>query len=135
MFSLVITIISIALVTVLAIAAIIYTGIAFTNAGASARVSQTVQEGAQIATAIQVYRVYEGALPSGTSEEISQELINKKYLSIVPAGDWVFKQEMAVHEGVDEQLCRKVNAKLGIATVPLCSDDSIKSLTVCCAVD
>lgn len=132
MFSLIVTIISIALVAVLAIASILYAGKALNKAAASAKISQTLQEGAQIAAAVQVYRVYEGAFPTGTTEEIEQELLEKRYLATVPEGQWIFKPGMAVREDIDAQMCQRVNSKLGIDTVPLCSDEDIKGKTVCC---
>ncbi len=78
MFSLIITIVSIALVAILAIASVVYAGKAFKDADTSAQIAQTIQEGAQIAATVQVYLVYESAFPTGSAEEIGNELVEKK---------------------------------------------------------
>ena len=135
MFSLIITIISIALIAVLAIASVIYAGKALDNAQSTAKISQTIQEGAQIASAVQVYRVYEGAFPSGEASEIAKELVEKKYLSTIPAGNWIFRPGLAVREDLDADMCQAVNAKLGVEGVPSCSNEDIKGKTVCCIND
>ena len=135
MFSLLVTIIAIALVALIAVASVMYGGKALNNATSAARISQTIQEGAQISSAVQVYRVYEGAYPSGKADEIAQELVAKKYLATMPAGNWVFKPGLAVREDIDAQMCEAVNEKLGIFGVPSCSDEAIKGKSVCCTSD
>lgn len=136
MFSLIVTIVAIALVAALALAVIYYGGDAL-NIGASRTASaKSLQEGNQIAGALELYRADHGDFPSGTSDEIKQTLLTANYLKAIPTGSWSFRNDFAVQTDLDERTCLALNQKLGITgtTVPACNDSTISGKSVCCEV-
>jgi hypothetical protein len=76
MFSLIITIISIALVAVLALATLFYGGSAFNKGSASAQASQLLNEGQQLLGASELFYANQNRWP-----ESVQELVAFKYLN------------------------------------------------------
>lgn len=135
MFSLIITVISIALVAALALATIYYGGDAFENGGAEAQVATLQNEGAQIRAAMEAYKVNEGGLPTGTQDEIKAQLISRGYLKTFPTGtaDWTLVNDFAVVQGLPDARCEAINAKYGITGIPACDDPAIGGRTVCCS--
>lgn len=136
MFSLIITIVAIALVAALALAVIYYGGDAL-NIGTSRTASaKSLQEGNQIAGALELYRADHGDFPTGTSDDIKQTLLTANYLKAIPTGSWTFRNDFAVQNDLDEKTCLALNQKLGIAgsTVPACNDASITGRSACCEV-
>lgn len=81
MFSLIVSIISIALVAVLAAASIYYGGDAFTKGSAKALASTVVAQAQQISSANTLYKNDEG----GTTAPTVQALVDGKYLASIPA--------------------------------------------------
>lgn len=79
MFSLVITVISIALVTALALATIYYGGSAFKKGQAEAAAAQVILQGQQLLGAAEVFRAALGYWPASM-----QEMVDKSYLSGFP---------------------------------------------------
>lgn len=130
MFSLIITIISIALVGLLAVAAVFYGGDAFTEGNQKAEAAKRIGAGQQIVSAIHMYQADNASLPSTLSELSS----NKRYLTAVPDGDWVVSKD-AVVSAVSEQQCMDINHQLNISatSIPSCSDPQFAATTVCCA--
>lgn len=80
MFSLIITIISIALVAALALASIYYGGSAFTSGSAKSAASSVVNQAQQISAAWVMYANDNG----GSDPADLTELATKKYLQVVP---------------------------------------------------
>ena len=129
MFSLIITIISIALVAALALATIYYGGDAFSNGGNAATAAEAINGSQQIAAAdtLQKAQTGQGAGTLG-------ELVANSYLAAVPSGDWIFAGGQALRTDLSEDVCLAANKKLGIDVVPLCSNPAYASTTVCCQV-
>lgn len=134
MFSLVITVIAIFLVALLAIATIYYANIYAEQGQTQARTARLIQEGNQIAGALEVYRADHGAFPTGTSTDIQNELLNKNYLTSIPEGNWTFRNDYAVRNDLTQESCLAINKRLGLDSVPLCTDSAAASRTVCCEV-
>ncbi len=133
MFSLIITIIAIALVAALALA-MLYYGKDFASDGAArAQMAQTVQEGNQLVGAFELYRADKGALPTGTQEEIKALLISGGYLQSWPDASWELRNDYAVRTDLTLEACKTVNARLGITgEPPACSDATYSDRSVCC---
>jgi hypothetical protein len=92
MFSLIITIISIALVAALALATLYYGGTTFNKGSASAQASQLLNEGQQLLGASEVFYANENRWP-----ESVQELVSLKYLSFSFASARVVANALAAN--------------------------------------
>jgi hypothetical protein len=108
MFSLVITVISIALVAALALATLYYGGKAFSAGAAGATAAKVITQGEQLLGASELYRVKTGQWPLS-----SQHLVDEGYLKSFPlAQGWVMPvpgQPTFVLAQVAEDVCRNVN--------------------------
>lgn len=80
MFSLIITIISVVLVTALALATVYYGGSAFKQGKAAAEAARYVNDGQQLNAATALFQLNKGAYPSSL-----EELVGAGYLSAIPA--------------------------------------------------
>ena len=127
MFSLIITIVSIALVTALALATIYYGGSSFKQGSASAQAAQSINEGQQIEGASQVY-----AATTGTAAASLNDLIASNYLTSVPAGSWKII-DGAIFSVMPADNCLAVNKTLGITTIPVCGDATYVGKPYCCS--
>lgn len=134
MFSLVITIISIALVAALALATLYYGGIAFNKGADTAEAAKLVQEANQVAGAFELYRVEKGGLPTGTEADIKNAIVQGGYLKQWPQGDWSLKTDYAVKVVKTEEQCLALNKSLGLdsTSVPSCASVTVGK-TVCCS--
>jgi alpha-tubulin suppressor-like RCC1 family protein len=79
MFSLIITVITIALVAVLALATLYYGGAAFTQSSAAATAGKLINQGQQLIGAAELFRVENGRWPASV-----QEMVMSSYLRSVP---------------------------------------------------
>ena len=133
MFSLVIVLVSIALVAALALATVYY-GAQFAQDGANkAAVSRALQEGNQVVGAMELYRTdHQGQLPTGTADEIKSTLISQEYLKAWPDTAWEPHNDYVVRTGMTEAQCQAVNRSYGIDTVPACSDPTFLGKSYCC---
>lgn len=129
MFSLIITIISIALVAALAVATIYYGGDIFSQQGTKAKAVKVVNAGQQINGAIEVYKAQKGTVPATLDD-----LVTNKMLKSLPQGEWAMADDYVVATGIDELQCLEANRQLGrpAATVPACDDPAIQGVTACC---
>ncbi len=129
MFSLVITIISIALVAVLALATLYYGGSAFTSGGDAAQAAQALNTMQQIQGADTLYKAATGAGATSIGE-----LVAADYLRAVP-GSLALVEGHAVIVGLSDSACLAANAQLGYTspTIPLCSDPAIAGQQLCCS--
>ena len=84
MFSLIITVIAIALVAALALATIYYGGNAFNKGSASAKAAQLIMEGQQISGAWQMLQAESTLSGSGSNVLEMATLVSEKYLTQVP---------------------------------------------------
>lgn len=127
MFSLIITIISIALVAALALATIYYGGSAFNKGSADAKASQFINEGQQLNGAITMNKADVTASTSnvdGSSSVVAASTVaglSPAYLSQVPAG-WDTTQAIGdsgtatsfvQRTGIRDDVCASINTKAG----------------------
>lgn len=130
MFSLVITIISIALVAALALATIYYGSTAYTEARERAEAAQVINEGAQIDAATTMFANQKGQAPHSL-----QELVSSNYLKALPSGEWQVVEGQAVKVlNIEEAQCLATNQQLGVNVIPACDDPAYTSQAVCCTV-
>lgn len=130
MFSLIISIISIALVAAIAVATIFFGGNAFKTGSAAAQAAETLNATQQINGAGQVF-----INDKGRGFNDFNELVSEGYLKGLPRGDWALVEGHAVRTDMSEASCLEANKKLGINTVPQCSDPAYADQAVCCSID
>ena len=130
MFSLIITIISIALVAALALATLYYGGKAF-NKGSEAAVASTVlNTGQQVSGAFQLFASDAQASNSATSTPTLPSLLSGSYLKSVPTVQSVAWREVAAAKGwlllpsaISKEACIEFNKKVhnldGIPQLPI----------------
>jgi type II secretory pathway pseudopilin PulG len=126
MFSLILTLIGIALVAVLALATLYYGGVAFKQGASAAEAAQVVNEGQQVRAALTLYQNAHGETASSLDE-----LVTNKYLSAAPKG-WALVDGYAYTPTLDEGVCLAANRKVGIDLIPQCSDAEYATTAPCC---
>lgn len=114
MFSLIIMAIAIVIVVVLAVATMWYGGTIFHTQGGKAEYARYLQQGAQIQGAMKFMEGSTGLLPTGTSSEQLQALLDGKYLSSVPAGNWVVYNYVAYKPLNNLDHCKTMNTIAGL---------------------
>jgi type II secretory pathway pseudopilin PulG len=128
MFSLIVTIIAIALLAALAAAAVYYGGNQYVEQKTSTATTAMVSAATQIESAVNLYKSdHQGAYPNNVAT-----LVEKKYLSSAPAGTWVFYNDYVVKEGVPQKECLAANKSVGVESVPACNDPLKPDGTMCC---
>lgn len=130
MFSLIVSIIGIALVAVLAVATLYYGGGSYIGWSEKAKAAQLADETQQIQAAVLLFKEDNLRLPL-TSSELTQ---NGTYLKAMPAG-WedgnaAFKTNSG--NGISESTCLDFNKKKNIPFVPKCSEEAYRQVVVCC---
>lgn len=135
MFSLIITLVVIALVILLALATVYYGGSAMREGRAQAEASTVLAEGQQISAAMTLYRQSRGSYPSGSSDDYAAALIADGYLRALPSGvgTWSFINDHATVVGLTDDACLALNVKNGMASTPQCSAVTPEMGTVCCS--
>jgi type II secretory pathway pseudopilin PulG len=129
MFSLIVTIIAIALLAALAAAAIYYGGSQYVEQKTTAKAAAMVGTASQIEGAVSLYKSdHQGVYPANL-----QELIDTKYLSTPPSGTWIFQNDYVVKQGVPQNECLTANKAVNIDTIPACNDPGRPVGTVCCS--
>lgn len=115
MFSLIITIISIALVAALAVATIYYGGSAFTQGTAKANASALVSAGQQITGALTLYANDNGGARAD-SAELTAAGVNGAYLSAMPSvkGTLTIETSSVQVAGVEKAVCDAINTSAGL---------------------
>ncbi|WP_018234200.1 hypothetical protein [Thioalkalivibrio thiocyanodenitrificans] len=120
MFSLIITIISIALIAALALASIYYGGTAFTQGGAKANASAIVNQAMQISAAQTIHAADNG----GTYASDVATLVSENYLASEPslpnvlASGWTTAGTSATAVVSAGEVCDAVNDNMGVSTRP-----------------
>ena len=132
MFSMIITIISIALVAALALATLYYGAQYYNDGQAKASATKTLQQGNQITGALELYKADKGALPTGTSDDIKNALLSNQYLTSWPAEAWQMRGDYVVRSDLDEKACLMVNKSFKIDTIPTCDDPAFTGRSYCC---
>lgn len=127
MFALILTILSIALVAMIAFATINYGGEAMQKNQTKVAVTTILNEGQQLQAAFSLYR----AEKSKNAVSIA-ELTSNNYLKSVPA-NWDVAEGYAFRTTDEENVCLESNKKRGINLIPVCSDTAYSGLAVCCS--
>lgn len=134
MFSLIISIVAIALVAVLAMATLYYGGGAMAKGSTSARTSQLLMEAQQVEGAVTLFRAENGRGPTGPAELLE----SGKYLKALPAqwlGGPAFMATSGATSSVTADSCLAFNQRrLGISEVPSCDNPLYTGKVVCCEV-
>jgi hypothetical protein len=135
MFSLLVTIISIALVAILALASFYYGGPLFEQGSVTAHTSQLMAEATQIQGAVQLFYAENGRNPTGPAELTA----NGEWLKEFPqswGGGPSYLATTPTSAIVSQQSCILFNQRrLGISTIPSCSDPVYTNKVVCCESD
>lgn len=127
MFSLIITIISIALVVALVAATMYYGGSALNQGTEKADAASFVSGAQQITGAVSLFKSLEGVTPAagtvtvalltsaGPDGDPATTADNEKYLSSIPAvkgtGDWTLAATSIEHVVTSEAVCKQLKAK------------------------
>lgn len=121
MFSLIITIISIALVAALALATLYYGGSAFNKGSAGAKAAQLINEGQQINGAVQIFKADSAANSVVGVAPTTVAGLAPSYLSSVPAGwaatttiDAAAAGVVYTAAAVSADVCAEVNKRAGL---------------------
>ena len=116
MFSLIITIISIALVTALALATIYYGGSAFRQGGDAAAAAKLINEGQQLSGAAAITEANSGTV-STQAALVTGKALQSPISSYLDAADTVNRAFTSkTTTDVPAAICAAVNTKAGIAT-------------------
>lgn len=133
MFSLIITLVAVALVAALALATLYFGSDSLNRGAAATEAAHTLQEGNQLVGALELHRVVEGSLPAGpTSQDVINALRTGNYLTQHPSQKWSYETDHVVYDGLSAETCEAINAKLSIPVVPSCSDPQYAKRHVCC---
>lgn len=132
MFSLVITIISIALVAALALATLYYGGRAFIVSAESAQATKVINESQQVRSALALRQSETGQVTSDLND-----LVAGKYLRSLPVG-WGLIDGYATKAVDNVDQCLAANSKVGVDEVPTCAalkdnPSAYGNKTLCCS--
>lgn len=129
MFSLIIVIVSIALVVALVASTMYHGGSTLTDAGRQAQAAQFLNEGAQLRGALVFHQAQTGEMASTVGE-----LVGSKTLA-TPLPGWAILDGYAYREVDTRDVCLAANQKVNVNTVPSCSDSAYAQTAVCCSQD
>lgn len=133
MFSLIITIISIALVAGLAIATMYFGGGAFLQGKPDAEAAKYINEGQQISAAIRLFQTEKhGELPQDLRGDLTPV-----YLKQVPESgvDWDIATNAIIKPVEDTTTCERINTRAGMADpTPIPCDEVPTDLTYFCCI-
>lgn len=141
MISLIITLVSIALVAIISVVVIYNGGMEFMSGSDKAAYAQLINESGQIRGALEIYAVEN----MGNSPASVQDLIDGGYLKTSAAKnmnissgdeDWIFKFDNLVSRHVSEaEQCAAINLSSGgsgeVADIPSCSDAHSETSPCC----
>lgn len=127
MFSLIVTVVSIALVGLLAIATIYYGGSSLAEGEVKAKAAKLALQVQQVQGAATLYTVDAGSPP-----ETLAALVSSKHLSSVPEAAWASQAGFAVREETSDEVCRATNLQLNVSVIPSCDDPAFALVPVCC---
>lgn len=127
MFSLLIAIISIALVAVLAVATYYLLGSAFNDAETASKTATLQAQAQQIESAASTYRAL-----TGSSSMTLQTLLDESLLTSIPMEDWESLAGAALVPAVTDEVCLRFNQQRGVSLIPGCADMTYATMTICC---
>lgn len=136
MFSLIITIISIALVAALAVATLFYGGSVFSSQGEKARYAQVMNEVNQVQSALAMRKVDFAGPPSSLGDLIP------RYMTALPKGWDAGERDGYLTLALSDlavETCLRVNDELGVENPagepPVCPASSSAVFTGCCTTE
>ena len=134
MFSLIIAVIAVILVALLALATVYYGSNALQDGTSSATKTKILNEGGTIQAALQMYETNnQGALPTGTSSQAEQTLVNSGYLSAWPDANYTLATGYVQTTVSDQTACQQLDQQLiGTSTIPSCTNTAYTGVPVCC---
>lgn len=129
MFSLVVTIIAIALVLLLLAATMYYGRSSMLKSGAATAATDSINRLSQVDAALSLYAAdHDGALPDTVTT-----LVQDHYLKANPDPTITFQPDYVVRPVATQDICLDIDIKLGLTSIPSCSDPSIVGKSYCCA--
>lgn len=133
MFSIILAIVAIGLVTLLALATVYYGGSSATSSMSDAKQAALLNQASTLQAAVQLYQNdHQNAYPPAATA--STALLQGNYLAAWPATSgvvWGVQNGYAI-TSTDTSLCAAVDKKLGLSSVPSCSDPAYQDTVVCC---
>lgn len=132
MFSLIITIVGIALVVLLALVGLYYVSYDFKQSQTRAQATKLATQTQQIQAAIVMYQHDTGNLPSGLSDLTTNGTYLKSY---TPLSVWGSSNGyiQTTSSAVGADVCLAFDQQRGIQAVPSCSDPAYTNVIVCCS--
>lgn len=130
MHSLIIVIISIALVAAIAVSTLFFGGDAVTSGNSRALAAARLNELNQTAAAVEYFRSVNHRLPN-----TMQELLDGDYLRTVPNQEIFFEPDYVVVRAESLEQCQAVNQQLNYQETPSCAELAHLNdvpITVCC---
>lgn len=130
MFSLLVSIASIALVAALLLASLFYGGKIITEARVRVSVAHLMADVQQLQGAVHLFRSQNNRLP----ESLNELLADREYLTSTPSNAW-FDVDAFIQTGpqqVEANVCYAFNEKRGIPLIPACNDEEYLNVVVCC---
>lgn len=127
MFSLIIVIVSVALVVALVAATLYHGGDTITKGRETAVAAQILNEGTQVRGALVFHQAQ-----TGESASTIAELVESKTLATAIPG-WDIIDGYAYRTVDTRNVCLAANEKVGVPIVPTCSDPAYASTAVCCS--
>lgn len=127
MFSLIIVIISVALVVAIVAATLYHGGDTITEGNQQAVAARLLNEGAQVRGALVFHQAQ-----TGESATTITELVTSKTLATAIPG-WDLIDGYAYRTADNREVCLAANKKVGVSTIPSCSDAAYASTAVCCS--
>jgi len=129
MFSLIIVIVSVALVVAVVAATLYHGGDTVTEGSRHAQSAQILNEGSQLRGALVLYQANTGAEATSVTD-----LVTSKTLTTALPG-WEIIDGYAYRSVDNRDVCLAANEKVGVHTVPACSDATYAGTAVCCSQD
>jgi hypothetical protein len=140
MFQVLVAVIAIILAVIGAFVGLWYGGPAFIDNSGKAMYAKLLNNGQQIQAAVQLYSSTEGFFPTGTSQQILNSLVDGKYLTMIPEGNWIIQQDKLVRQLETPDQCSAINIAAGMAVwslpanlngCPPCSDTAYDAWPSC----
>jgi hypothetical protein len=135
MFQLIIAIISVLVVAILAICGYFFLGDSFTNNSDKALYAKSMNGESQIEAALNLHLASHGVYPTGTSQQILDNLVAEQYLASIPEGSWAIGDNQITKSIESENQCKAINRVAGkdVSTVPCpaCDDAAYDDYPAC----
>lgn len=125
-FSLIVVLVSVALVAALVLAVVYYGGSSFLTSGSRAEAARVLNGANQITGAATAYKATTGDYAPDINA-----LVTSQHLTS-PPGNWTVYQGTVAIEGIPTETCEAINKMVGVTGVPACSSLSSEQSSACC---